>query len=98
MRILRRLLICLPVVLFLSSGGAVYAQRDTGTIVGTVTDPSGAVVPGVSVTIRNVETNAMFSTVSDATGNYAAPLLKPGPYEVAPSFRGSRSRARAESW
>ena len=88
MRNLRTLLICLPVCLVLVSGGAVYAQRDTGTIVGTVSDQSGAVVPGVTVTIRNVETNAVFSTVSDATGNYAAPLLKPGPYEVVAELPG----------
>ena len=95
MRNLRTLLICLPVCLVLVSGGAVYAQRDTGTIVGTVTDQSGAVVPGVTVTIRNVETNAVFSTVSDATGNYAAPLLKPGPYEVSAELPGFKKQSKS---
>ncbi|PYU97279.1 MAG: hypothetical protein DMG10_31195 [Acidobacteria bacterium] len=95
MRNLRTLLICLPVCLVLVSGGAVYAQRDTGTIVGTVSDQSGAVVPGVTVTIRNVETNAVFSTVSDATGNYAAPLLKPGPYEVSAELPGFKKQSKS---
>src|SRR5207244_2103433 len=95
MKHLRMWLICLPVGLVLISGGAVYAQRDTGTIVGTVTDQSGAVVPGVSVTIRNVETNSTFSTVSDATGNYAAPLLKPGTYEVSAELPGFKKQSKS---
>src|SRR5437867_7518965 len=94
MKHLRMWLICLPVTFVLISGGAVYAQRDTGTIVGTVTDQSGAVVPGVTVTIRNVETNAVFNTVSDATGNYAAPLLKPGTYDVAAELPGFKKQSK----
>src|SRR5881396_2911703 len=95
MRHLRMWLICLPVALVLISDSAVYAQRDTGTIVGTVTDQSGAVVPGVTLTIRNVETNAVFSTVSDATGNYAAPLLRPGRYDVVAELSGFKKQTKS---
>ena len=51
------------------------AQVDTGAIVGTVTDQSGAVVPGVSVTIRRVETNQTFVTETTHTGDYRVELL-----------------------
>jgi hypothetical protein len=74
---------------------AAFGQRDTGTIVGTVTDPSGAVVPGVTVVLRNVDTNASFQTVTDATGNYAAPLLKPGNYEVTAELPGFKKQSKS---
>jgi hypothetical protein len=80
--------------LFLLPASLLFAQRDTGTIVGTVTDSSGGVIPGVSITIRNVETNIPFSTVTDATGNYAAPLLRTGTYEVAAELTGFKKQSR----
>src|SRR5262245_49082836 len=81
-------------MLFLLPASLLFAQRDTGTIVGTVTDSSGGVIPGVSITIRNVETNIPFSTVTDATGNYAAPLLRVGTYEVAAELTGFKKQTR----
>src|SRR5262245_28837760 len=91
----RRWYVPAALVLALVLAPSVFAQRDTGTIVGTVSDPSGAVVPGVTVTIRNVETNATFTTVTDATGNYAAPLLKPGTYEVSSELPGFKKQSRS---
>src|SRR5262249_22210111 len=81
--------------LILALAPVAFGQRDTGTIVGTVTDPSGAVVPGVTVVLRNVDTNASFQTVTDATGNYAAPLLKPGTYEVSAELPGFKKQSKA---
>ncbi len=80
--------------LFVLPASLLFAQRDTGTIVGTVTDSSGGVIPGVSITMRNVETNQPFSTVTDATGNYAAPLLRTGTYEVAAELTGFKKQTR----
>jgi len=91
----RRLILPAALGLVLALAPAVFAQRDTGTIVGTVTDPSGAVVPGVNVTIRNIDTNATFNTVTDGTGNYAAPLLKPGNYELTAELTGFKKESKS---
>jgi len=70
--------------------GFALAQRDLGTITGTVTDPSGAVVPGAAVTITEVATGQSYKVQATGTGDYARPALPPGTYTVtaeAPGFR-----------
>jgi Carboxypeptidase regulatory-like domain/TonB-dependent Receptor Plug Domain len=52
----------------------------TGGFSGTITDPTGAVVPGVSLTLTSSNTGDVFTTVSSATGGYTFSLLKPGDY------------------
>ena len=59
------------------------AQLTTATISGTVTDASGGVIPGASVSVRQVETGSVRSTVSDDEGRYRVPLLQPGSYQVS---------------
>jgi hypothetical protein len=54
----------------------------TGSIVGTVTDPSGAVVSGAKVTITNKGTGQVVTTTTTSTGNYATGALIPGDYTV----------------
>src|SRR5213083_770780 len=64
---------------FVMASGTLRAQSDKSTIRGTVTDPSKAVVPGVEITLTEVETNVAVRTVlSDANGNFEIPDLKPG--------------------
>src|SRR5215469_21955 len=58
------------------------AQTGTAVIVGTLTDPSGAALPGVKVTATNTDTGQSISTVSGASGDYRIPGLLPGPYEI----------------
>jgi len=58
------------------------AQTETGTISGTVTDQSGAVIPKAKVTIRNVETGAGRDAVTDERGSFSASNLLPGHYAV----------------
>ena len=61
-----------------------------GTILGSVRDPSGSAVGQCKVTIHNTGTDARRSTVTDSTGNYDAPNIEPGNYEVifeAPGFQ-----------
>jgi outer membrane receptor protein involved in Fe transport len=69
---------------------ALHAQTSTeGSIAGTVSDPAGAVVSGVAVTIHNMGTNAEIKLITDASGFFKAPLLEPGTYKVtfsAPGF------------
>jgi len=64
------------------------AQFETGTISGTVTDSSKAVVTGATVTVTSVDTSAARSTTTDNLGNYVIPSLPPGTYDVKVSKTG----------
>src|SRR5260221_6941414 len=72
----------------------VSAQVTTGTIVGTVKDSAGAVVPGATVTITETgkQTSSIYTTDSD--GAYTAPFLIPGTYELAVDVQGFRKYVR----
>jgi hypothetical protein len=59
-----------------------FAQDYRGTILGRITDPSGAAVPGATIEIINTDTNVTITTASNETGNYQAPFLVPGNYAV----------------
>ena len=68
------------------------AQVTTGTIVGTVTDPSGAAVADAVVSIKNIAKGTVLAYRTDQNGYYRAPFLIPGPYEVRvekPGFRAA---------
>ena len=68
-----------------------YAQTPTGTIEGNVTDPSGAVVSGATITLTNVDTNSSKMVKTDSGGRYEIPLVQPGTYSVAVNASGFRS-------
>ncbi len=65
-----------------------HGQNVNGTIVGTVTDSTGASVPGASVTITDVNTGVNHSVQTDAGGYYSAPDLPPGSYKVSVQKEG----------
>lgn len=65
-----------------------YSQVVTATLVGTVKDPSGAVVPGARITATNTATGITHSTVTDSSGNYSISQLQPGSYKVSARFQG----------
>src|SRR5262245_3677493 len=67
---------------------ALLAQVDRGGIVGTVNDSSGAVVPGVTVTITNTATNQSTKYTTDVSGSYTANLLRIGNYTVEAEKEG----------
>ncbi len=69
-------------LLMLASGAAVWSQTVQGVITGTVTDPTGAVVPNTTVTITNVGTNISQSTTTGSDGSYRFSLVPPGTYTV----------------
>ena len=74
--------------------GAAFGQADRGTIAGTVTDPSGAVVAGARVSAENMDTHNVVQTVTTATGNFTLPQLPVGMWDVAveaPGFKSFRS-------
>ena len=62
--------------------GAVSGQTTLGSIVGTVRDATGATVPGVSVTVRNLGTGIARPVTSDEQGYYEAAYLIAGRYQV----------------
>ena len=75
-------------LVLLAAAGLAHGQA-TGTILGTVTDNTGAVLPGAKVQITNLATGIAQSTVTSSAGDYTVPYLTPGQYKVivnAPGF------------
>ena len=79
--VLSLLLVFLPILLFADGS-------QLGTISGKVVDQSGAVVPGATIEVTNLERGATRTAVSDAQGRYNIPLLLPGPYRVTVTLEG----------
>ena len=78
---------------FLNTG---TAQIVGATVSGTVTDPSGAVVPNAKITIRNLATGVVAEAATNASGLYSEPNLLPGEYEVTVAAAGLISRQRSQ--
>jgi len=74
---------------------AVFAQSDRGTITGTVTDTTGAVVANAQVQGKQQETGALFPTVTTETGNYTLVQLPVGPYEITVTVPGFKKFVRS---
>ena len=72
----------LGLALLLSAVPSGPAQTVYGSIVGTVTDPSGAAIPGANVTLTNLGTNEPRTATSDTNGNYTFINLLPGSYGI----------------
>src|SRR5215210_10938 len=66
------------------------AQSTFSTLVGTVSDPNGAVVAGVTVTVINKGTTATRTTTTDSVGNYIIPNLDSGDYQITLESKGFR--------
>src|SRR5438874_9863527 len=78
----RTFAIVVVALLILASGGVVWSQTVQGVITGTIMDPTGAVVPNVTVTITNVGTNISQATTTGSDGSYRFALVPPGTYTV----------------
>src|SRR5438132_13934644 len=74
----RTFAIVVVALLILASGGVVWSQTVQGVITGTIMDPTGAVVPNVTVTITNVGTNISQATTTGSDGSYRFALVPPG--------------------
>jgi hypothetical protein len=89
----RRVLALLGSIALLAAPVAA-AQVATGSMVGTVNDSSGQVVPGAQVTVRDVNRNTTTILTTDGSGVYTAPFLVPGTYEVSVELQGFKSWTR----
>src|SRR5262245_59843560 len=72
-----------------------FAQSDRGTITGTVSDATGAVIPGVAIEAKNVQTGATYQAGSSETGNYTLAQLPAGTYELAATLPGFKRFLRS---
>ncbi|WP_321472526.1 TonB-dependent receptor [uncultured Paludibaculum sp.] len=70
------------------------AQRDLGTIAGTVTDPQGGVIPNAKVTIKEEATGLVYDLTTNTSGEFLRPALKPGNYTVTAEATGFRRVAQ----
>jgi hypothetical protein len=84
--------LCCCFVLFGLTVPAAFAQETTATVTGTVTDQSGGVLPGVSVSLRHVATGRVFEGTTTLEGGYLVPLLPIGTYEATFALSGFQSR------
>ncbi len=78
----------------LLAAGLALAQTETGSVSGTITDSSGAVVPGAKVTVKAVTTNATRSTVANASGIYTITNLPPAEYSISVEASGFSTTQR----
>jgi len=81
--------------LILLCASMAMAQGDTGTISGNATDQSGAAIPGVAITIKNVETGISRNLVTNEVGRYDAVALPAGTYDVTGSLAGFNTVVRS---
>src|SRR5258705_160036 len=73
---------------------SLFAQGDRGTITGTISDPTGALVASAPVEARNTQTGALYQAASTATGNYTLAQLPAGLYEVSVTVPGFKKYVR----
>ena len=81
--------IAVSVLSLILASGAVFAQTaGSGSLNGTVTDPTGAAIPGAAVTVHNADTGSDRALESNGAGVYSAPFLQPGRYDITVSKSG----------
>lgn len=71
-----------------------HAQEFRGTISGSVTDASGAAIPGAAVVVREIHTGTTNRTKSDSAGQYVVPFLLPGDYQITVTQPGFQTEIR----
>src|SRR5690349_11760872 len=69
-------------------------QTSTATLTGIVQDATGAVVPNVSIAVKNTDWNTSYSTRTSEVGNYVVPALNPGNYSVVATLPGFKRFVR----
>ena len=82
-------------MLILALSPSAWGQAVTATLLGTVTDNTGAAVPGATVTILENATGIPHTSVSNESGNYTFPDLPPGSYSVSAEAKGFKKEVRS---
>ncbi len=91
---MQRLLVLGLVMCLIASLAPLGAQTTAGAIVGTVSDPSGAVIAGANITITNVDTNIAVKATTDTAGEYVVTPLAVGHYSVTVEATGFKRSIR----
>src|SRR5438552_14138250 len=78
----------LAVLLFAALAGNIFAQTGNASLGGSVQDPSNALIPGVTITAKNVDTAVTTMQITNESGVYSFPVLQPGTYEVSAELPG----------
>ena len=87
--IFRKLVVCLAATLMCAGlSSRAWGQNAQGTIVGHVTDPSGAIVPGAKITVTDLTTGLSRTLVTNASGDFTVAALDPGNYSVTAEASG----------
>jgi len=81
---------------FLITAVAAYSQTPSASVLGRITDATGAVIPGVTVKVTNLDTNVSYQGTSNEIGDYTIPYLNPGRYSLEASAQGFRTYRHAE--
>jgi len=84
----KRVLSGFAFLILFTANVAAQSQASTADLSGTVTDPSGAIIPGATVTVVNSETNLDRTVITDNNGDYRVVLLPPGTYQVKVEMPG----------
>ena len=69
-----------------------FAQTSNATLGGTVSDSTGALIPGVSITATNTQTGVVTTVISNEAGAYQFASLQPGSYKVSAELGGFKLR------
>jgi hypothetical protein len=96
MSLCRLAAVILVAMVWASLPGSAHAQALRGTLLGTVTDQSGAALPGATVIITETRTNVSRDTVTNTTGNYTFPNLLDGVYSVKAELSGFKATLRED--
>src|SRR5438552_11901399 len=89
---MRRLTMVVVLLLCVVSSTLVFAQTSNASLGGTVSDASGALIPGVTVTATNTGTGIVTTVLSNETGTYQFPPLQPGTYKASAELAGFRTQ------
>ena len=88
--------ICVVLCLAMLSAGTAWCQAVSATLLGTVTDVSGGVVPNAKVTVTETQTSVAHTAQTNDSGNWIVPNLPPGVYSVGVEATGFKKESRRE--
>jgi len=93
MRRLKQLSLCVLAAICMTS--QVYAQLTTATVTGTVTDATGAAIPGAALTLENTTRGAVRTAVSDPSGRFSFDFVQVGSYRLTVTQKGFETGTRS---